>query len=62
MEDLRVHGELIESVTIDWTDEKTRDEIMDESEKWIRGRNFLTSRMNGLTEVGDSSLTIDPAD
>lgn len=60
MEDLVVHGERIQSLTIDWTDQKTRDEIMVESDKWINSRCFLTSRLIGLSEVGESSLTIEP--
>ena len=62
MEDLRVHGEQIDSVTVDWEDEASRDEVMGFSHKWITSRNFLTSRMNGLTEVGESSLTIEPVE
>ncbi|MEW5700627.1 MAG: hypothetical protein AB1792_00125 [Candidatus Zixiibacteriota bacterium] len=60
MEELLVHGERIESLTLDWEDEATQDEVMDFSQKWITSRNFLTSRMNGLSEVGESSLTIEP--
>lgn len=62
MEDLVVHGERIDSLTVDWLDDATREEVMDFSHKWISSRNFLTSRMNGLSEVGESSLTIEPAE
>ena len=62
MENLRVHGELIESLVVDWEDDTSHEEIMQQSQKWITSRNFLTDRMNGLTEVGESSLTIEPID
>ena len=62
MEDLLVHGERIESLTLDWEDDATREEVMGFSQKWISSHNFLTSRMNGLSEVGESSLTIEPLD
>ncbi|MBI5867816.1 MAG: hypothetical protein HZB43_05945 [candidate division Zixibacteria bacterium] len=62
MENLRVHGELIESLVVDWEDDTSHEEIMKQSQKWITSRNFLTDRMNGLTEVGESSLTIEPID
>lgn len=60
MEDLTVHGEQIDSLTLDWEDEASHEEVMGFSQKWITSRNFLTSRMNGLSEVGESSLTIEP--
>lgn len=62
MENLKVHGELIESLVVDWEDESSHEEIMQQSQKWITSRNFLTDRMNGLSEVGESSLTIEPID
>jgi len=62
MDNLMVHGERIESLVVDWQDESTHDEIMQVSQKWITSRNFLTERMNGLSEVGESSLTIEPVE
>jgi hypothetical protein len=62
MEDLKVHGEQIDSVTVDWEEEASREEVMGFSHKWITSRNFLTTRMNGLSEVGESSLTIEPVE
>lgn len=61
-EDLVVHGECINSLTLDWQDEATREQVMGYSQKWITSRHFLTSRMNGLSEVGESSLTIEPVE
>lgn len=62
MDKLLVHGEQIDSLVVDWEDESTHDEIMQVSQKWITSRNFLTERMNGLSEVGESSLTIEPVE
>lgn len=62
MDNLLVHGERIDNLVVDWEDESTHDEIMHLSQKWISSRNFLTERMNGLSEVGESSLTIEPLD
>ena len=62
MEDLLVQGEHVDELTLDWEDEATREEVMGFSQKWITSRNFLTSRMRGLSEVGESSLTIEPID
>jgi len=62
MDNLLVHGEHIENLVVDWEDESSHDEIMHLSQKWISSRNFLTERMNGLSEVGESSLTIEPLD
>lgn len=62
MEDLVIHGEPVQSLTIDWQDDATREQVMGFSQKWITSHNFLTSRMNGLSEVGESSLTIEPVE
>jgi hypothetical protein len=62
MDNLLVHGERIDNLVVDWEDDTTHDEIMKLSQKWISTRNFLTERMNGLSEVGESSLTIEPID
>jgi hypothetical protein len=37
-----------------------QDEILELSHRWITSKNFLTQRMDGLTRVGESSLTIEP--
>ncbi|MDO8574559.1 MAG: hypothetical protein Q7R86_02940 [bacterium] len=59
MDDPVVHGEHFDCVTIDFTENATREDVMRFSQKWSTGRNFLTSRMNGLSEVGKSALTIE---
>ena len=59
MDNLIVHGEHFDCVTIDFTEDVTREDVMGFSKKWITSRNFLTSRMNGLSEVGESALTIE---
>ena len=61
MENVVVGGERFDSVTIDWEEgDLSHSDIMVLSEKWIRTPNILTSRMNGLNEVKESSLTIEP--
>ncbi|MEK9173381.1 MAG: hypothetical protein AAB594_02315 [Patescibacteria group bacterium] len=62
MEGVIVHGESFDSVVIDWEEEATREEVMAQSHKWLTTHNFLTSRMNGLNGVSESSLTIEPAE
>ncbi|MDP2815197.1 MAG: hypothetical protein Q8O19_00785, partial [Rectinemataceae bacterium] len=60
MEDLVLHGERIDSLIIDWQDETTREKVMALSQKWLTSRNFLTSRMVGLSGVGESAITFEP--
>lgn len=60
MGDLVVHGERFDSVVIEWEEEATHADIRERSRRWIAEKNFLTSRMNGLNEVGESSLIIKP--
>lgn len=62
MENAVVHGKRFSKLVIDWQDEQTREEVMRFSQKWLSSRNFLTSRMNGLSYVGESSLAITPAE
>jgi hypothetical protein len=47
-------------VILDWETDVEQDEILELSHKWITSKNFLTKRMEGLTRVGESSLTIEP--
>ena len=60
MEDLIVNDEAIDQVVFDWETDVEQNEILELSHKWITSKNFLTQRMNGLTRVGESSLTIEP--
>jgi hypothetical protein len=60
MEDLVVNDEQIDQVVLDWESDVDQDEILHVSQKWITTQNFLTQRMDGLTRVGESSLTIEP--
>ena len=62
MDDLVVNDQTIEQVVLDWESEVEQDEILELSHRWITSRNFLTTRMVGLTRVGESSLTIEPLD
>ncbi len=60
MDDLLVDDEQYDSVVIDWISEVQESEVMEMSQKWITSQNFLTRRMIGLQQVGESSLTIEP--
>ena len=62
MDDLTVSGRHYETVTIDWVSEVAQDELSNLSQEWITSQNFLTTRMVGLTRVGESSLTIEPVE
>ena len=62
MEDLVVDDQRIDQVVLDWECEVDQQEILEVSHRWITSRNFLTTRMVGLTRVGESSLTIEPID
>ena len=62
MDDLLVNGRHYESVVLDWESDTSQEEVMRMSEKWISAQDFLTRRMQGLTRVGESSLTIEPLD
>ncbi len=60
MDDLLVNDNQIDQVVLDWETDVEQDEILELSHKWITSKNFLTKRMEGLTRVGESSLTIEP--
>ncbi|MFQ6008826.1 MAG: hypothetical protein ACE5K8_07755 [Candidatus Zixiibacteriota bacterium] len=60
MDDLVVDDRRIDQVILDWQSEMDQTEILEVSHKWITSKNFLTTRMIGLTRVGESSLTIEP--
>jgi hypothetical protein len=62
MDDLVVNENEIDQVILNWQTEIEQDELMLLSQKWITSKNFLTKRMEGLTKVGESSLTIEPLD
>jgi hypothetical protein len=60
MEDLEVDSERIDSLTVDWIDEVTQEQVLTMSREWITAQNFLSQRMEGLSKVGESTLTIEP--
>ena len=60
MDDLTVDDKNIDQVIFDWETDVDQEEILELSHKWITSKNFLTNRMEGLTRVGESSLTIEP--
>lgn len=60
MDDLTVGDRQIDQLILDWESELDQDEILQVSHQWITSKNFLTQRMEGLTRVGESTLTIEP--
>ena len=60
MDDLVVDDRTIDQVVLDWETDMDQGEILELSHQWITSKNFLTRRMEGLTRVGESSLTIEP--
>jgi len=60
MEDLEVGEKRIDSLTVDWTEEVTQEQVLSMSREWITAQNFLSQRMVGLSKVGESTLTIEP--
>ncbi len=60
MDDVVVNDQLIDQIVLDWVSNVEQQELMEVSHKWISTQNFLTDRMQGLTRVGESSLTIEP--
>jgi hypothetical protein len=60
MDDVVVDNKQIDQLVMDWVSDVDQEEIMEVSHKWITTQNFLTNRMQGLSRVGESSLTIEP--
>ena len=50
----------INRITFSWVSDLSQEEILTMSSEWLKDKNFLTSRMEGLKKVGESSLTIEP--
>ncbi len=62
MDDVTIDEQRLDNIILDWEEEVSQDEVLELSQKWITSKNFLTSRMIGLSHVGESSLTIEPVD
>lgn len=62
MDDVIVDNRRLDNIILDWEEEVNQEQVLELSQKWITSKNFLTSRMIGLTHVGESSLTIEPVD
>jgi hypothetical protein len=62
MDDVIVDNKRLDNIILDWEEDVDQEEVLELSQKWITSKNFLTSRMTGLTHVGESSLTIEPVD
>ena len=62
MDDVTVNEKHLDNIVLGWEEDVNQNEVLELSQKWITSKNFLTSRMIGLTHVGESSLTIEPVD
>lgn len=62
MDDVTVDNHDIDTLILDWVDDIDEEEVLDLSHRWISTQNFLSKSMEGLTRVGESSLTIEPMD
>jgi hypothetical protein len=62
MDDVIINNQRLDNIILDWEEEVNQEQVMELSQKWITSKNFLTTRMIGLTHVGESSLTIEPVD
>lgn len=62
MDDVVIDDRRLDNIILDWEEDLNQDQVIELSQKWITSQNFLTSRMIGLTHVGESSLTIEPVD
>ena len=60
MDNALVGDQPIDQIILDWEADMEQEQILDVSHKWITSKNFLTNRMVGLHQVGESSLTIEP--
>lgn len=60
MEELVLNGQQIKRVIIEWIEDKTAEEVLQISHNWMTSKFFLTSKINGLKQVGESSLVIQP--
>ncbi len=62
MDDVTVADHDIDCIIIDWIDDVNEQEVVALSHRWISTQNFLSQSMEGLSRVGESSLTIEPLD
>ncbi len=60
MEDLVVNEKTIDNMILDWVEDVSQERVLEISHQWISSQTFLTERMTGLNQVGESSLTIEP--
>ena len=60
MEDLVVNEKTIDNMILDWVEDVSQERVLEISQQWISSQTFLTERMTGLNQVGESSLTIEP--
>lgn len=62
MDEITVNNRDIDCLILDWIDDVDEKEVVELSHRWISTQNFLSQSMEGLSRVGESSLTIEPLD
>lgn len=60
MANLVVNDQPINRITFSWISDLSQEEVLSMSKEWLKDKNFLMRRMEGLKKVGESSLTIEP--
>jgi len=60
MDNLLVDQTHIDRLVISWTCDLSQEEVFSLSQNWISDQDFLLHKMDGLKQVGESSLTIEP--
>ena len=59
MDDIVVEDREFDQVILHWQTEMDQSQVLEIAHQWITSKNFLTQRMVGLNQVGESSLTIE---
>ena len=60
MNNVVIGHKLIDQVILEWNQDIEAAHLMAISARWINSPRFLTTRMDGMNRVGESSLAIEP--
>ncbi len=61
MNDVVIRGMNAGQVILEWEAEASNQEILELTHLWVTTPNFLSQRIAGLTRVGESHLSFEPA-
>jgi len=61
---VEIHGQkfVFDQLILEWEEEMKEKKVLELTRKYLTSKNFLPQRLVGLSRVGDSSLTIEPAE